>query len=293
MSIAVHVALFSACFFWAISFIATKTALPVVPPLTLVFIRTVIGAVCFLLWMLCSRQKLQLKGKRWTLSIITLGIANALLHYGLQTTGLQYTTAANASLYATTGPLTILLFAAFFLGEKLSHRKILGMVLAFIGVLTVMGWKTLRAFEWNSHLLGDLLVFTSISMWSLFAVFNKRLLKVISAQEMSAWATWIGAVVLLPISLYESSQHHFLWSSITTQAWMAMIFLGVTCTFLATLLYLMAQAKTESQKAGVYLYTIPPMTYFFSAFFLHEAITMNLLIGSALVLAGVMLTELG
>jgi len=70
-------------------------------------------------------------------------------------------------------------------------------------------------------------------------------------------------------------------------------FLGITCSFLATLLYFFALERAESQKVGVYLYTIPPMSFLIAGFYLGESIGLNLLIGSLVVLTGVYLTEKG
>jgi drug/metabolite transporter (DMT)-like permease len=50
---------------------------------------------------------------------------------------------------------------------------------------------------------------------------------------------------------------------------------------------------SESQKVGVYLYTIPPMTAVVAALYLGEVITPNLVAGAVLVFAGVALTERG
>ena len=70
-------------------------------------------------------------------------------------------------------------------------------------------------------------------------------------------------------------------------------FLGVACSFLATLLYFVALGLSESQKVGVYLYTIPPMTAVVAALYLGEIITPNLVVGAMLVIGGVALTERG
>ena len=85
----------------------------------------------------------------------------------------------------------------------------------------------------------------------------------------------------------------FSLAAVHDKGWIAIGFLGAGCTFLATLLYFMALERTESQKVGVYLYTIPPMTAVFAALMLGEHITMNLVVGSLLVMAGVILTERG
>jgi len=50
---------------------------------------------------------------------------------------------------------------------------------------------------------------------------------------------------------------------------------------------------SESQKVGVYLYAIPPMTAVVAALYLGEVITMNLVVGAILVISGVALTERG
>jgi drug/metabolite transporter (DMT)-like permease len=91
----------------------------------------------------------------------------------------------------------------------------------------------------------------------------------------------------------ESSRQSFSLTAITTQAWGAVAFLGITCSFLATLLYFFALERTESQKVGVYMYTIPPMTYVIAALYLNETIGLNLLLGSVIVIAGVYITEKG
>ena len=58
-----------------------------------------------------------------------------------------------------------------------------------------------------------------------------------------------------------------------------------------SLLYFSALEQTESQKVGVYMYTIPPMTAAFAALMLGEVISANLIAGSLLVISGVALTE--
>ena len=278
---------------WAVSFIAVKVALVAAPPFILVTLRLLISALCFILWFLIRGRIPILKGRGIWKQLFFLSLFGTGLHYGLQTMGLQYTTASNASLYAVTGPISITLIAIFYLGEKLSFQKTLGIVMAIIGVLVVMGFETLKAFDFKGHLLGDILVMVSIVMWGVFTVYGKRLMNEMDALEVIALATFIGAVWIIPVGWAEGYLKGFSLSSITFSAWLAIAYLGVACSFLATLLYFIALEKTEAQKVGVYFYTIPPMTYVAAALYLDERIGPNLLIGSVLVLAGVYLTERG
>jgi len=286
-------ALMAACLFWAVSFIATKTALASIPPLTVVTLRLLISSLCFLVWLLAGGKKIPYHGPAWLGKLFLLSLFGTGLHYGIQTIGIQYTTASNASLYAVTGPISITIIAALFLGERITWKKAVGIACAMVGVLVVLGIDTLKNFQLKGNLLGDLLVFVSIFMWGIFTVMSKGMTRKLSAVELTASVTFMGTLYMLPLGWIEMSRSSFSLASITLEGWAAVAFLGVTCSFLATLLYVLALERTESQKVGVYLYTIPPMTYIVAALYLKETIGLSLLLGSVIVMAGVYLTEKG
>ena len=280
-----------ACFFWAISFVASKIALESAPPLFIVSARLFISALCFLFWYALKGFKgLEFKKAPWG-KLFLLSLFGTTLHYGTQTMGLEYTSASNASLYAITGPLTITLIAAVWLKERITLKKSVGILLAMAGVLVVMGLDVVLQFKIVAFFRGDGLVILSIFMWGVFTVFGKDLTRKMGGLALTAWVTLIGSLCMIPIALFEVTQPGFSFSAIPLQAWGAIIFLGVTCSFLATVLYFLALERIESQKVGVFLYTIPPMTYLFAGLFLHETMGLNLWIGSVLVFTGVWLTE--
>lgn len=293
MPLPAKLALITACFFWAASFIASKAALKVVPPLTVVTLRMMISSLCFIIWLVVRWKPLPLGGAAQLGRLFLLSLFGTGLHYGIQTIGIRYTTASNASLYAVTGPITITLIAAVFLGERITFKKALGIGMAMLGVLTVMGIDTLKAFELKGNLLGDLLVFASIFMWGIFTVLSKDMSRRMKAVDLTAIVTFMGTLYMIPVGWWESSRASFSLSAMTPESWGAVTFLGVACSFAAVLLYVFALERTESQKAGVYMYTIPPMSYVIAALYLGESIGLNLLLGSVIVMTGVYMTEKG
>ena len=293
MSLKASLGLWIACFLWAISFIATKVALEGAPPLSLVALRLLISAGCFALWFWSRGRGIPWPGRGTVGKLFVLSLLGTGLHYGIQTIGLRYTTASNASIYAVTGPISITVIAALWLGERLTARKAIGISIALAGVFWVMGWESLREFNLEGHLLGDVLVFGSIMLWAGFTVYGKSLMEERGAMEVIGLTTIIGAVWMIPVAFVEMVALGFSPLGISWEAWAAIGFLGVTCSFMATLLYFMALHATESQKVAVYLYTIPPMTYLVAALYLGEHIGLNLIGGSLLILAGVYLTERG
>ncbi len=288
-----RLALLGACFLWAISFVATKIALGVIPPLTVVSLRLLIASIFFLPLLVFTGRWRRINDGKTLLKLFGLSLFGAGLHYGFQTVGLQTTNASNASVYVATGPITILLLAVLFLGEELNARKIIGIVIAIAGVLVVMGSETLAGFSLDGNLIGDILVFASIVMWGCFTVFGKKLTDKLGALTVTATVTLIGATWMAPVGWFEMDRTGFSVAEITPTAWVAVIFLGAACNFLAVLLYFTALQRTESQKVGVYLYAIPPMTAVAAAVVLGEPITLGLVVGTALVIAGVALTERG
>jgi len=286
-------ALLAACFFWAASFIATKVALSSVPPVTVVSLRLIISALCFILWIYLRGGNLSIFSRANILQLILLSIFGTGLHYGVQTIGLQFTTASKGGVYAVTGPITILIIAAVFLKEKVTLRKAAGVAIALFGVILVIGFNTILDFDLHGNLLGDLLVLISIVMWGIFTVLGKSMTAKMSPLQMTAAITIIGAVYMIPAALTEVKITGYSLVSIQSDAWLAIAFLGVTCSFLATLLYVYALSLSESQKVGVYLYTIPPMTQVIAFLVLKESIGISLIAGSFIVIAGLYLTEKG
>jgi len=289
--LASRASLILACFLWAISFIASKAALESTPPLTVVTLRLIVSAFCFLLWAAYAQKNLYEMIKKGGMKLFLLSLSGTVLHYGSQTIGIGYTTASNASLYAVTAPISIALISLIFFKEKLSAGKIMGIFIALCGVITVMGFGVLKNFAINS-IIGDSLVFLSIVMWGVFTVFGKETSeKMGGAINMTAAVTITGAVAMIPFGAAEMIGAGFKFSSIAMNAWISILFLGITCSFVATFLYFKALESMNSNEAGIYLYSIPPMTSIIAYFYSNEQITLTFIAGAMLVLAGVFITE--
>ncbi|MBI4861513.1 MAG: DMT family transporter [Candidatus Riflebacteria bacterium] len=289
----IKLGLLFACFLWAISFIATKVALASIPPLTVVASRLTVSAICFALYFAIRRSWPRISDRATLVHLLVLSLWGTGLHYGTQTMGLQYTTASNGSIYAATCPIFIVIGSRIVSGETVTVRKSCGIALALAGVLTVMGPEALLSFDLTGHLKGDVLVIVSIVLWAVFTVHGKRATETLGALQLLGTVTIMGAIWMAPIAWWELATRHFFAGSIRGDAVAAVAFLGVTCSFLATLLYFVALEHAESQKVGVYLYTIPPMTAAVAALTLREPIGLGFAGGAALVLVGVWITETG
>ena len=289
MRIHPRVALLTAAVLWGVSFVATKIALVSAPPWTLVTARLIMAALCFAIWLLV-RQAARHPSRRQLLGLFALSFAGTGLHYGTQTVGLQWTTASNGSLYAVTGPIFIAILARLFLSEPLTARRIVGIALAVLGVITVIGLDTVLAFQLG-HLFGDALVLFSIFLFALFTVAGKPLTDELGSLTVTAWVTMFGAAWMVPIGVAETHLTGFQLSTVSAEGWAAITFLGIGCTFLAVLCFFSALGQTDSQTAGVYLYAVPPITALVAWIRLDEQLGWSFFVGAVLILFGVRLTE--
>lgn len=285
-------ALLLACFFWAISFLASKVALRSTPPMTVVFLRLAVASLPFALLLLLRRENpLDSVRRIGAGRLLLLALCGTTLHFGTQTAGLQYTRAMKASLFVATGPLFILALSCLALGERLTPRKGAGVALALAGTLALLDPGALLSLSFRGELAGDLLVLASILLWGVFTVLGKRLNAGIDAATLTALCTFAGASTALPASLAFAGAGGLALGAIPPEAWAAILFLGLTCSFLASWLYFRALERLPASTVGLYLYTIPPQTALFSILFLGEPLTAQVVAGALLVLAGVRLTE--
>ncbi len=290
MTVSPRLALLTAATLWGVSFVATKVALASAPPWTVVSLRMLLAAGCFVAWLIAQGSRRVRPTHRQLWAVFGLSLAGTGLHYGTQTVGLQWTTASNGSLYAVTGPIFITVLAWIFLHEPLTVRRAVGIVMAVAGVIFVIGVDTVLEFE-VGHLAGDALVLFSIFLFAIFAVAGKRITDELGSVSVTAWVTIFGAAWMIPVGLVELRLLHFELHAIAPEAWAAIAFLGIGCTFLAVLSFFTGLRQTDSQTAGVYLYAVPPITAVVAWVGLGEHLDRGFFAGAVLILCGVRLTE--
>jgi drug/metabolite transporter (DMT)-like permease len=279
----------SAVVIWGISFIATKFALREIHPLTLLTLRFGIG-VLFLLLVQLRTKRLLLKifsRRDWGM-IFFLGLVGVSLHTLLQAYGLLLTTAVNTGWIITFQPVLIVLAARFFLEEPMTPRKVLGILLAFLGIAIVVskGSFSLSMFRLGST-LGDLLVLSSAVTWTAFTVGGRGFLSRFPPLTVITPVMGAGCLGIFPFSLCEGDWNHLGDFSVT--AWGSLLFLGIFCSGLAYLLWYAALKKKDSSTVGMYLYVEPLVTLMGASLLLGEEIRTITLVGGGMTMLGVYL----
>ena len=274
---------------WGGSYAATKIALNSVPPTTLAMLRFLIGGF-FLLFIPHSRTH-KLKKKDWK-DLAIIGAFGVAISYALLNLGLQLTSSTKTAIAATLEPIFTMVLAAILLKEKLTSKIIYSMIISVSGAgLLMLGNKNLSTL-YNEifsagEFLGDILVIFAILLAALYSVLIKPVTQRVGALKATSYGFFLGAFFLLPISYLELSQ---LWPiSFTKESLLAIIFLGVVCNAIAFTLWNQILKYTDAGVMAVTLNAQPIGGIAIGVLLLGETLSLNGIIGTALILTGIWL----
>jgi drug/metabolite transporter (DMT)-like permease len=275
-----------AIIFWGTSFVATKTVLHEIKPVTIIILRLILASILLTIIALSTKRKfsLNLKSHGW---IFILALV-AVFHLWIQVTGLQYTTAANTGWIIGTAPIFMAILGFFFYKEKITPLQFLGTLVALVGLLLLIGKGDIT----NIGLIenqGDLLVLGSAFTWGVYSMVNKKISLSYSPLMTILYLFLMMAAIIIPFNLNTETINSVINLSFTSWTWI--LFLGIFCSGIAYVIWAQALRDMESAKVGAFLYFEPLVTVIAAWFFLQEEITLLMIFSGLLITAGVFIVN--
>lgn len=274
-----------AAFLWGGSFVGTKIALYQIKPMTLIFLRYVIGSVIVLIASKFTfRQKIDKKDLKW---LILLCIFEPGLYFLFETYGIKETDPTIAALIIALIPVFVLLIAAAFRIESITIAKIMGILLSISGVTIISLFENGSENSVQSTTRGIILVLMATITASSFTVLLSRLARKYSSFTLASFQIIFTVIFYFPLAIYENyPSFQFDWDS---RSIFATLYLGIFPTFFAYLFYAKGLSKIESSVASLFTNLIPIFTAIISAFLLGTSPTIYTLFGGVLIIGGVSL----
>ena len=275
-----------AIIFWGTSFVATKTVLNEIKPVTIIILRLILASILLTTIALFTKRKfsINLKNHSW---IFILALV-AVFHLWIQVTGLQYTTAANTGWIIGTAPVFMAILGFVFYKEKITLLQFLGILVAVAGLLLLIGKGDIT----NIGLIenqGDLLVLASAFTWGVYSMVNKKISLSYSPLMTILYLFLMMAVIIIPFNLNSETVNSVI--NLSPIGWMWILFLGIFCSGVAYVIWAQALRDMESAKVGAFLYFEPLVTVIAAWFFLNEEITLLMIFSGLLITAGVFIVN--
>ncbi len=271
------------CLLWSFAFVAGKIGVTDCPPLILLAARFSLAGILIL-------GITALRGEAWSsltwrdaAIFAILGVANNALYLGLGYTGLQTVSAGLGGLIVSANPVFTAVLAAAFLGEALTWRKVMGLMLGIAGVGFIVWHRmSVGTDDWHG------ILFTLASLASIVA--GTILFKVLAPKG----SLWVGngvqnlsaGIVLLPFAFTLADVGDIVPSARLVGAFSFLVLGG---SILAYLLWFHLLKVCGATAASAYHFLMPPLGMLFAFLVLGEHVEFRDLLGIVPVALGIYL----
>jgi drug/metabolite transporter (DMT)-like permease len=225
--------------------------------------------------------------RRDALRILAAGLCVVAVYHLALNAGERTTTAGTASVVIAAAPAMALTMSLSLGLERFSRRRAAGLAVAFAGVVVVVLLGSGQRVSLDT-VSGPLLVLLSASAFAAYNVLAKPLLGRFDAIAISAAASLVGTVALLPFAASGSAGR---LGDVGAGDLLLVAYLGLVCTLAGYVLWTVALHGLEPSRAVAYLYGVPVVAVAVGALTLGESVTAWLAVGGVLVVGGVALAQ--
>jgi len=278
---------------WGSSFMLIRVGVEFVHPLHLVFIRTGIAAVGLSLLVIVFRRPIP-RDTKTILSLVTIGLINTLLPFLLITWGETHIESSIASVLQATAALFTLVIAHFtFVDERMSPRKVIGLLCGFAGVVVLAARSSQGGVETSSdlQLQGQIAIVLASLCYAGGATFSRTVIQgkvepvVLSAIAMLTAA--IASAILIGIGTAANLMPAHVPVDLKPDALIAILVLGVVNTFVAYLIFYEIVRTLGAARASMVTYIVPAVGLLLGVVFLNEKLDIYIIMGAGLIFVAI------
>jgi drug/metabolite transporter (DMT)-like permease len=273
---------------WGSSFLWIKIGVADITPTVLVTLRISFGLIGLLVVMAATRQSFP-RDRSTLLKYVFMGVFNLVLPFLLITWGETKIDSSMAAILNGAQPLFIIVIAHFWLhDEKITLPRFGGLIIGFIGVVVLVAQDfnpgTLQGDIW-----GQLAVVLAAISYATALTFSRKYLRGTKPVVQSTMILVVGAIIMWPL-MSVTNQPIVLPS--TPLTWIAVIWLGLLGLCIAYLLFFYLNNAWGPTRASLVTYIFPIVGVFLGIIFLNEQPSWNMVIGSLLVIGGIVVVNL-
>ncbi len=268
---------------WGGSFFFIAVAVEELPPFTIVALRVSLAAL--VLWAVVGARGMALpRSPQAWLAILVMGALNNAIPFTLITYGETEIASGLAGILIATTPLFTVLTAGVFLhDERITAKKIVGVVIGMAGVAVMIGPAALKGI--GGAAMGQLAVLGGAASYAMAGVYGRRFKAMgTSPIVVTAGQATAAAFLLIPLSLAVDRPFSLPFPS--PAAWGSILALGLVCTAFAYIFYFRILATAGATNIVQVTFLVPVSAVLLGWLFLGERLELIHLGGMALIALG-------
>ena len=199
----------------------------------------------------------------------------------------RYTTVSVATVCYYMAPVFIMISSPFTLGEKITAKKAVCIILALVGVVLVSGVLEPNQMQSHDHLKGVLFGLGAALLYACVVTINKEI-KGVSGMDRTIFQMGPAALAVLPYWLLTDNISAITWQ---TEPVIMILIAGLINTALAYDLYFASIQSLSAQSAALMSYIDPVVAIILSATLLREGMSALSVIGVIMVLGSAIAGE--
>lgn len=249
-----HICMLLACAIWGLMAPLGKDAMiHGIPGMEMVTFRVAGAMVCF--WIASLFTKAERVERKDLLKLFGAGMFAIVLNQCNYTVGLSLTSPVNASIVTTTLPFTTMILAYLALGEPITGKKALGVVIGAAGAILLITASIASADGRAGTLKGDIMCLVAQCSFAIYLTFFKSLISKYSVITCMKWMITFATIVILPFTFNKVAA--LPWTEITVKTYLEAAFVVVGGTFFAYIFSIHAQKLLRPTVIAMYNYVQP------------------------------------
>ena len=259
---------------WGIGFVITKPGMEQLPPMLINGLRWSVTGLVLVWWFPIPKKYLK--------ELLILSFIGCTLQYSLTFSGLNIIDASSAVLFVQFEVPFGILIAFLWLKEKPSIKNLIGLVIAFTGLIVLSGTPSLQG-----KYLGVILVLSGAFTWALAQVFAKPISERLNGIVITAWlGVLAGPQLILASQLIEGNVVSNIRSA-DYQAWLIVLYLGLLMNVLGYSIWYYVLGIYPVNKILPIMLLLPVTGVVTAIVFLGERPDLKVFFGGIVILFGV------
>jgi drug/metabolite transporter (DMT)-like permease len=251
-------------------------------PLAMTMLTLVVsGVICLLSFIWIKGERID----RRDFSVFAVaGLLMGVVKKGAMMVGMSDTTPIDAAIISTLGPVMVMILAAFLRIDKLTTRKILGIVMGIVGALIIVVWG--RAPESApDRAVGNLIILLSTFALSVYLVWARKIVKKYKTKTLLRWVYIWAGIFALPFTIYYYP--HIDFQGFNTKAWWLFFYVLLVPTLLPNYIVLSSLRYVNPTLVSVYSYIMPVFAILLSVVLGQDTLSWERMLACIMVFVGV------